>query len=123
MKKITRWAKENRKKKTLPELKLFKKLLKWKIKFRTQRMIDYFIVDFLIPNRRLIIEIDGLYHLKTKEYDNKRQLYLEKKGFAVIRYWNEDVLNTDCNFIKNKILEYPIIKITNFRETYGNAKY
>ena len=123
MKKITGWAKENRKKKTPAELKLFKHLLKWKIRFRTQRMIDYFIVDFLIPDRKLIIEVDGGYHKKTKQYDDRRQKYLEKKGFNVIRYLNEEVLKSDCYFIKEAILEYPIIEIINFKDFYGLAKY
>ena len=59
-------------------------------KFRRQVEIDAYVVDFLCPEQRLIIEIDGGQH--TAERDARRTAYLESQGFRVIRFWNSDVL-------------------------------
>jgi ATP-dependent helicase HrpA len=44
--------------------------------------------------RQLIIEIDGGQHNQQPEIkkDEIRTKWLEKKGFKVIRFWNNDVL-------------------------------
>ena len=59
-------------------------------KFRQQVEIDGYIVDFLWPERRLIVELDGGQH--TPERDAARTAYLESQGFRLIRFWNHDVL-------------------------------
>ncbi|MFC3831957.1 MULTISPECIES: endonuclease domain-containing protein [Deinococcus] len=56
-------------------------------------------VDFYIPERRLIVELDGHdYHSskEQREYDAKRDRYLSKKGFRVIRFTGREV-NRDVN--------------------------
>ncbi len=60
-------------------------------KFRRQEPIGPFIVDFVCFEHKLIIELDGGYHIKTKDYDKSRSLWLESQGFKVIRYWNDTV--------------------------------
>ncbi|MES2121002.1 MAG: DUF559 domain-containing protein [Pseudomonadota bacterium] len=60
------------------------------LKFRKQVEIDGYIIDFLCPERRLIIEVDGGQH--TPERDERRTAFLEGQGFRVIRFWNNDVL-------------------------------
>jgi len=123
MKNITKYAKENRLKKTLAEKRLFVLLRQQKIKFRTQRMFDFYIVDFLIPNKWLIVEMDGKYHNNQKEYDNKRDDYLKNKGFNILRFKNEDVF-TNPLFIINSILnikDKPAPK--NYQDLYGTSKY
>jgi very-short-patch-repair endonuclease len=59
-------------------------------KFRRQAEIDGYIVDFLCPAKRLIIEFDGGQH--SPERDGRRTAYLQNQGFRVIRFWNHDVL-------------------------------
>ena len=59
-------------------------------KFRKQVEIDGYIVDFLCPERRLIIEVDGGQH--TPKRDSRRTAFLESQGFTVIRFWNDEVL-------------------------------
>jgi very-short-patch-repair endonuclease len=59
-------------------------------KFRRQVEIDGYIVDFLCPERRVIIEVDGGQH--TPERDARRTAFLESQGFRLIRFWNDDVL-------------------------------
>lgn len=51
-------------------------------------------VDFYIPDRRLIIELDGHdYHSskEQREYDAKRDRYLSKKGFRIIRFTGREI--------------------------------
>jgi very-short-patch-repair endonuclease len=60
------------------------------VKFRRQVEVDGYIVDFLCPEVRLIIEVDGGQHRPDR--DARRTVYLESQGFRVIRFWNNDVL-------------------------------
>src|SRR6187200_919140 len=64
-------------------------------KFRRQHIIGNYIADVVCLDRRLIIELDGLQHQlpENKESDETRTLWLGMKGFKVIRFTNEDILN------------------------------
>ncbi len=63
-------------------------------KFRRQHLIDDFIVDFVCLSKKVVVEVDGGYHLaqEQKEYDEQRTIILNKKGFKVIRFKNEEVI-------------------------------
>jgi very-short-patch-repair endonuclease len=60
-------------------------------KFKRQVVIDWYIVDFVNFDARLIVEADGSQHAES-EYDLRRDAYLKKLGFTVLRFWNSDVL-------------------------------
>ncbi|WFU45283.1 endonuclease domain-containing protein [Bradyrhizobium sp. CB82] len=72
--------------------------------FRRQAPIGPYVVDFLCPAKRLIIELDGGHHNEdeTAKRDYKRQLWLEKEGYRVIRFWNSEV-TADLNSILERI--------------------
>jgi very-short-patch-repair endonuclease len=61
-------------------------------KFKRQRPIDHFIVDFFCSDLQLIIEIDGNSHLNKGEYDYYRQKKLESFGYTVIRFYEGEVM-------------------------------
>jgi len=61
-------------------------------KFRRQVPIDSYIADFICFERRLVIELDGGQHALEKDRDEKRTNYLEKQGYTVLRFWNNDIL-------------------------------
>ena len=63
------------------------------IHFRRQHAIRNYIVDFCAPRAKLIIELDGSQHLEQREYDEARTKYLEARGYRVLRFWNNDVMN------------------------------
>ena len=63
------------------------------VKFKRQRPILNFIVDFFCAELKLIIEIDGNSHYNKGNYDQYRQNLLEKHGYTVIRYTEGEVLN------------------------------
>jgi very-short-patch-repair endonuclease len=78
------------------EAKLWKQLRAHRmgnIHFRNQHAIGNYIVDFCAPRKRLIIELDGSQHLEQEAYDAERTSFLESKGYRVLRFWNNDVLN------------------------------
>lgn len=86
--------KELRKNLTSAEATLWKHLQRKQLgnhKFRRQHSIENFIVDFYCPKEKLIIELDGAYHLDfaQQNYDLERTNRLETLGFTVIRFENK----------------------------------
>jgi len=72
------------------------------LKFLFQYIIGQFIVDFLCPDCKLIIEVDGGYHSELEQqYDDElRTQMLEELGYNVIRFTNEQVLYDIDNVLK-----------------------
>ena len=85
------FAKQNRKAPTAAEHKLWLMLRAKRIglKFKRQQQIENYIVDFVCFEKGLIIECDGGQH--NEEVDKERTLFLEKKGYKVLRFWNKDI--------------------------------
>jgi very-short-patch-repair endonuclease len=65
------------------------------IKFRRQQKIGPYIVDFISYEKRVIIELDGGQHneKQTHQQDIARTQWLEKEGFTILRFWNNEVIN------------------------------
>ena len=61
-------------------------------KFRRQAPIDRYIVDLVCFDKNIIIEVDGGQHQRQTRYDRARTEWLESRGFTVLRFWNNDVL-------------------------------
>ena len=61
--------------------------------FRRQAPIGPYVVDFVCPAKRLIIELDGGHHNEddTAARDLERQRWLEREGYRVIRFWNSEI--------------------------------
>ena len=60
-------------------------------KFRRQQPIGPYIVDFACMPRKLIVELDGGQHAKQEAYDEKRDTFLQDKGYRILRFWNNEV--------------------------------
>jgi very-short-patch-repair endonuclease len=60
-------------------------------KFKRQQVLEWYIVDFVNFEHRLIIEADGSQHADS-DSDATRDAWLQDQGFAVLRFWNNDVL-------------------------------
>ena len=61
-------------------------------RFRRQRPIGNYIVDFVCLESRLIVELDGGQHQISSGYDTARTLELNNLGFSVIQFWNNEVV-------------------------------
>jgi very-short-patch-repair endonuclease len=64
------------------------------VKFRRQQPIGNYIVDFVSFEKKIIVEVDGGQHNDSIKIisDKQRTAYLEGKGYRIIRFWNNDVL-------------------------------
>jgi very-short-patch-repair endonuclease len=94
--KIFARAKELSRNQTPAEAKLWSYLRAHHIEdvhFRKQHAIGNYIVDFCAPRKKLIVELDGSQHLEQEEYDLERTAFLESKGYRVLRFCNNDVMN------------------------------
>jgi very-short-patch-repair endonuclease len=61
-------------------------------KFRRQAPVGPYIADFVCFEERLIIELDGGQHAERSEEDATRTGWFVEQGFAVLRFWNHQVL-------------------------------
>lgn len=90
-------ARTLRKTMTDAELKLWKHLRARQIegfRFRRQVAIDRYVVDFVCPQAKLVVEVKGGQHQVQSSYDAGRTALLERQGYRVLRYWNHDVLQS-----------------------------
>ena len=72
--------------------------------FRQQHAIGKYIVDFCASREKLIIELDGRQHAEQAAYDAERTAFLKSKGYRVIRFWNDEVLD-NLDAVVSKILK------------------
>jgi very-short-patch-repair endonuclease len=72
--------------------------------FRRQVPIGPYIADFACLALRLVIEIDGSQHARGSRAarDEARSKWLEREGFKVIRFWNNDIFK-DREAVLNSI--------------------
>ncbi len=63
------------------------------VRFNSQYPVGPFICDFVARSKGLVIELDGGQHALTVSYDSGRTRYIEERGYRVLRFWNNDVLN------------------------------
>jgi very-short-patch-repair endonuclease len=78
--------------------------------FRRQVDLGRYIVDFVSHSLKLIIELDGGQHAVQIARDVARTKFLESRGYRVLRFWNNDVLqNIDgvLEMIQSAILATP----------------
>ena len=62
------------------------------IRFNRQVPIGPFICDFVARTQKLIIELDGGQHAVRTVEDERRTAFLASRGYRVLRFWNNDVL-------------------------------
>ncbi len=86
-------ARELRRRSTEAEKRLWHALRRRELgglKSRRQQPIDRYVVDFVCFEARLIIEVDGGQH--GPEVDAPRTANLERRGYRVLRFWNNEVM-------------------------------
>ena len=95
----TSLAKRLRKSTTNAEERLWSRLRRGQmgVRFRRQQTIGPYVVDFYCAAAKLVVEVDGGQHNELqKTYDARRDAWLRKEGYSIVRFWNTDVLaNTD----------------------------
>ena len=90
-------AKTMRRKLTDAELKFWNAVRAHRLEqlgFRRQLPVLGYIADFACPEHRLIVEIDGSQHAEARaSHDLRRTETLERNGWTVLRFWNDEVLH------------------------------
>ena len=74
------------------------------LKFEIQTRINAYFADFTIPAIRLVVEVDGSVHdsEEAKRYDSARTKSLQKSGWRVVRFRNDEVAS-DPHAVARKI--------------------
>ena len=96
-------AQSLRKSSTDAELRLWRFLRNrtlQQFKFRRQHPIGQYIVDFVCLEKKLIVELDGSQHMAHAQYDAARTAFLERAGYRVVRFWDNDVLTRSDSVMK-----------------------
>ena len=75
---------------------------------KRQKVIGEYIVDFCIPQFKIIIEADGSQHYENdgQNDDLQRDMGLAENGYLVLRYSNKDInqhFDSVCQDILNHI--------------------
>ncbi len=62
-------------------------------RFRRQHTIAPYIADFVCIEAKLVVELDGEQHGLdgAPEHDERRNAFMESEGWAVVRFWNNEV--------------------------------
>ena len=116
---IKQFSTKLRKEQTEAE-QILRERLRWKkcdgLRFHRQKALfvyreevgydRFLIADFYHHPQRLVIEIDGGIHNKkeVRKNDKLREELLEKKGYTIIRFKNEEVF-ADIELVLQKIKE------------------
>lgn len=63
------------------------------------------MVDFICLEKKLVVELDGGQHAEQRQgrYDEKRTLFLQSKGYKVLRFWNNEIFK-ETEGVLNEIL-------------------
>ncbi len=72
--------------------------------FRRQHAIHPYVADFACMAARVLIEIDGNSHNATETYDHQREVFLQKQGYSILRFSNNDVVNNTEGVVQRIIL-------------------
>ena len=62
------------------------------LKFRRQVPMGPYVADFFCLKAGLIVEVDGGQHATAQDSDAARTAWLESRGYRVIRFWNNEVI-------------------------------
>jgi very-short-patch-repair endonuclease len=99
MEKIKCYARQLRRELTPEERKLWYLLRSRRFaryKFRRQHPFEYYVLDFVCCEARLVIELDGGQHDEQRHYDRQRTDFLNQRGWRVLRFWNNELWENEA---------------------------
>jgi very-short-patch-repair endonuclease len=80
------------------------------VAFRRQVPLDRYVVDFLAPSARLIVEVDGLWHHRRVAADERRDRKLARLGYRI--------LHLDAALVMRE----PLVAVERIREAIAAAR-
>jgi len=77
------------------------------VRFRRQAVIYHYIADFYCDKAKLVIEVDGMQHMKpdAMEYDKIRTQTFNQIDITVMRFTNDDV-DHRFDYVRKTIDQY-----------------
>lgn len=95
---VTKWEKKVRR--YLTELKVYHEP-----QYAFEYKNSFIMVDIIIPQSRLIIEVDGKHHYKGEKLieDIERDNFLKNLGFKVMRIMNDELKEMTLEQFKERI--------------------
>jgi very-short-patch-repair endonuclease len=108
-----RWLRHNP---TKHERLLWENLRKKKVlgfRFRRQHPIGDYIADFYCHTLKLVVEVDGVSHMKLEQKfnDSQRTADLHRLGLTVMRFTNREI-EDDLEAVMHEIVRYITEKIS-----------
>ncbi len=88
---MRKYQKRMKRKETASEHAFRKRLTDSGLDHKRQVILGFYIIDFVIPSRMAVIEIDGKSHDSRQWYDAKRDELCIEWGFRVFRVRNDEV--------------------------------
>jgi very-short-patch-repair endonuclease len=89
---LTTNARRLRREATPAERRLWDALRSHRPRFTRQLVVGHHIVDLACRSVRIGIELDAGHHAMQVEADAVRSRYLAARGWRVLRFWNNEVL-------------------------------
>jgi very-short-patch-repair endonuclease len=93
------------------------------LRFRRQHPVGGFIADFCCPRKKLVIELDGEYHMRFQKEDANRDNALQKQGFRVLHFTNDHVFDRIEWILQTIADELAIDWGKNYHDCVARVKY
>ncbi len=74
-------------------------------RFRRQVPLGPYVADFVCIERSLDVEVDGGQHSWREAQDLRRTGWLEAKGWRVVRFWNNEVMENITGVLERLVIE------------------
>jgi len=62
-------------------------------RFRRQVILGPYVVDFFVPESKLVVEVDGPIHNERREEDQRRDNTLRALGYQILRFENARIIH------------------------------
>ena len=79
-----------------------------KSKWRRQMPVGPYVVDFACFSEKLVVELDGGQHASQADYDYDRTRFLQREGYRVMRFWNNDVIENIQGVLESIAANLPL---------------
>lgn len=78
-----------------------------KEEFKTQCIFGFYILDFVIVPKLLVVEIDGESHLNKVDYNHIRNSFIEACGLSILHLKNREVKES-WEWVRSEIDSYSL---------------
>jgi very-short-patch-repair endonuclease len=84
---------------------IWRRISVYRPRFTRQLVVGPYILDLACREAKLAVEFDGSQHLDRTGYDETRSAFLATQGWAVIRFWNGEVLENPQGVVEAILLK------------------